>query len=82
MSALGECKNPQSKYFEKPIFRDNASPDCFKPRDLHEAEFLWCERCKETVSEQVLDRHAGHPLIIGTAQFPVEENREVTHSGD
>lgn len=82
MSSLGECMNRESEYFRRPIFRTNPSPSCFKVRDLHKAEFLWCEKCKETVSEQALAKHANHALFIGTAQFPVEESREVTHSGD
>jgi len=82
MSSIGECKGRDSPYYRKPIFRTNPSPSCFKARDLHKAEFLWCEKCKETVAEQALEKHAGHQLFIGTAQFPVEENLEVTHSGD
>lgn len=82
MSSLGECKSRDSEYFKKPIFRTNPSPKCFRARDLREAEFLWCDKCKEMVSDQMLAKHTGHPLFIGTAQYSVEDNLEVTQAGD
>ena len=82
MSSLGECGNRDSEYFKKPVFRTDKSPSCFRPRDLHKAEFLWCDNCKETVSVQELGKHAGHALFIATAQYSVEENLEVTQPGD
>ena len=82
MSSLGECKNRDSKFFLKPLLRSNQAPDCFKPRDLLKTEFLWCDHCKQTVSNNELSKHAGHALFIGTAQFPVEESTETTHAGD
>jgi hypothetical protein len=82
MSSLGDCMNPESEFYKKPVFRTNLSPSCFKARDLRKAEFLWCDKCKETVTEGELGKHMGHQLFIGTAQFSVEDNLEVTHSGD
>jgi len=82
MSSLGECTNRDSEFFHRPLFRSATAPHCFVARDLKKGEFLWCDRCKQTVLDNEVDRHEGHALFIGTAQFPVEENREITHAGD
>jgi hypothetical protein len=82
MSSLGECENHESHYYRKAVMRNTESPNCFKPRDLGESEFLWCESCKQTVSDNELKAHAGHSIFIGTVQFPVEDNIEWTHAAD
>jgi hypothetical protein len=82
MSSLGECRNRDSDFFRRPVFRANASPSCFKARELRNEEFLWCDKCKQTVADNEFGAHAGHPLYIGAAQYSVEDNMELTHAGD
>jgi hypothetical protein len=82
MSSLGECENHESQYYRKAVMRNTESPNCFRPRDLGSSEFLWCETCKQTVSDNELKAHTGHSVFIGTVQFPVEDNIEWTHAGD
>jgi hypothetical protein len=82
MSTLGECGSRDSDFYRRPIFRVNASPNCFKTRDLRKEEFLWCDKCKTTVAVNELAGHTDHSLFIGAAQYSVEDNLELTHAGD
>lgn len=79
---IGLCENPSSRHFSRPTFDDKPAGDCFIPRSFAGVDFFWCETHRTTIHSSELSDHSGCRVFVGSARLPVEDEMELTLSGD
>ena len=82
VSYLGECENPASRSYRRPVFSDKPTEECYTTRSLENLDFVWCQSHRETIPSLELPDHRVCKLYAGSAVFPVEEMAEFTVAGD
>lgn len=79
---VGQCNNPESKYFQKPAFSDKPTEECFVTRSLDDLEFMWCGSHHQTIHSTELSEHKTCRVFVSSASLPVEDEMELTLAGD
>ena len=82
MPRVGQCENPSSPHFGRPIFSDKPPEGCFSVRSLEGVEFPWCQSHRQTIYFTELLDHRNCRVFIGSAKLPVADEAEMTLAGD
>ncbi len=82
MHHVGQCDNPDSRYFRSPAFSDKPAEECFAARSIEGLEFMWCQSHRQTIYAAELPDHRGCQIFPSSVSLPVEDEMELTLAGD